>query len=73
MCANHCFEDIPADEVEAVFRNLPLNELVGKTDKILERVEKAKVSAGFGLSQEYRQELLKVYLKRSIKALGETF
>lgn len=60
-------------EAEKMLIDLPLNELVGKRDKIVESAEKANVSTGFGLSQEYRQELLKVYLKRSIKALSETF
>jgi hypothetical protein len=50
-----------------------LNELIGKTDKIVEKVENANVSTGFGLSQEYRKELLKVYLKRSLQALSESF
>ncbi|MEA1883853.1 MAG: FAD binding domain-containing protein [Thermotogota bacterium] len=59
-------------EVEEMLKGLAVNELVGKTDKILGRVENAKVSTGFGLSQEYRQELLKVYLKRTFKVLSET-
>lgn len=61
------------NEAEEMLKDLPLNELIGKTDKIVEKVENANVSTGFGLSQEYRKELLKVYLKRSLQALSESF
>ncbi|MFP4460992.1 MAG: FAD binding domain-containing protein [Thermotogota bacterium] len=56
-------------EAEKMLNDSYLNEIDGKTEKILEQTENASVSNGFGLSQEYRKELLSVFLKRSLAQL----
>jgi len=56
---------------EEMLKDAYLNEIEGKMEKLHEQAQNASVSTGFGLSQEYRQELLKVFLKRSLKEICE--
>ena len=53
-------------EGEEILADLPLKEIEGKLVALTEKIEQVIVSNGFGLSAEYRKELFKVFLKRSI-------
>jgi len=56
-------------EVEGILNGLKVSEIQAHLSSILEMTENATLSDGFGLSGEYRKELLGVFLKRGLNAL----
>jgi len=57
------------EAAEALLTGLPVKTAEEKLDELSEKVEHSSVSNGFGLSENYRKELLKVFLKHSLMEL----
>ena len=56
-------------EAEGVLNGLRVSEIEAHLSPVLEMTDHAQLSDGFGLSGEYRKELLSVFLKRGLVAL----